>query len=125
MQPIACIELLLPKSEPNAPEFISEDFEQLTKKIQSTDEYGFGPQANITALLKGEWAKVFLEATISYPTNEFIYTYFLKNFTSYQHEPDSKIKGSQPTKKHKNSAQMTKTVICSLAHPALGMYSSK
>lgn len=64
MQPIACVELLLPKPEPNATELISEDFEQLTKKIQSTDEYGFGPNANIIALLKGEWMKVFLVAIL-------------------------------------------------------------
>ncbi|XP_046463773.1 uncharacterized protein LOC124209707 [Daphnia pulex] len=105
MQPIACVELLLPKPEPNTTELISEDFEQLTKKIQSTDEYGFGPNANIIALLKGEW---------------------MKNFTSPQHEPNSKIKGNQPTKKPKNnSAQMTNTKTRFLAHPALGMYSSK
>lgn len=58
MQPIACSELLLPKSEPNACEFICDDFEQLTKKIQSVDEYGFGPKADITAYLKVEWTKV-------------------------------------------------------------------
>jgi hypothetical protein len=60
--------------------------------------------------------------------NEFTNTYFLKNFTSPQHEPNSKIKGNQPTKKPKNnSAQMTnaKTRSFELAHPALGMYSSK
>jgi hypothetical protein len=59
MQPIACIELLLPKSNPVAPNFISDDFEQLTKKILSADAYGFGPKANIITYLKGEWSKVF------------------------------------------------------------------
>ena len=46
MQPMACVELLLPKSESNACESISDDFEQLTQKIQSADEYGFGPKAD-------------------------------------------------------------------------------
>jgi hypothetical protein len=58
--------------------------------------------------------------------NEFTNTYFLKNFTSPQHEPNSKIKGNQPTKKPKNnSAQMTNTNPSKHKHPALGMYSSK
>ena len=126
VQPIACVDLHLPKSERRSSDLISEDFEQLTKKIQSTDVYGFGPKANIIAHLKGEWTKVFQDLFL-YPTDIFIHAYLLKNSTSHQHKPNSKTKVNQSTKKPKNNPpQIVKTVTyCSLAHPALGMYSIK
>nr|CAH0110935.1 unnamed protein product [Daphnia galeata] len=101
MQPMACVELQLPKSEPNACELISEDFEQLTQKIQSTDEYGFGPKADTIQYLKEKWTKNFPTETIS--------------------------KLNQPTKKPQNNpGQIRKAANSnSLAHPALGMYPSK
>lgn len=120
MQPMACVELQLPKSEPNACELISEDFEQLTQKIQSTDEYGFGPKADTVQYLKEKWTKV-CQHDFSF-TDAYQHLFLFKNFPT---ETISKL--NQPTKKPQNNpGQIRKAANSnSLAHPALGMYPSK
>lgn len=58
MQPIACVELLLPISDCQKSTSISEDFISTAKILPLSHEYGLGPQAKLIQYLKGEWVKV-------------------------------------------------------------------